>query len=657
MQHDHTPLGATFDPATGRTAFLLWAPAATSVDLVVGGADDAVDGRTMRPTDRGYHELVIDDAPPGTRYRYAVHGSGDAPLLRPDPASRWQPDGVHGPSAVDDPGFGWTDTGWCAPPLHQQALYELHVGTFTDAGTFDGVATQLEQLADLGVTTIELMPVAQFAGGRNWGYDGVLPYAVQDSYGGPAGLRRLVDAAHGHGLAVVLDVVHNHLGPEGAHHRDFGPYFTDRVSTPWGEAINLDGPHSDEVRRYIVENAVRWITDFHLDGLRLDAVHALHDESAVHVLEELASAVHAAADERGRRAVVIAESDLQDPRMVRPVELGGLGLDAQWLDDVHHALHVGATGERDGYYADYDGLPDLADALRTRFAVAGRWSAFRQRTVGRPARDVAHHRFVVCTQNHDQVGNRMLGDRLHAQAGREAAKAAAGALLLSPFTPMLWMGQEHADPAPFQYFVSHTDPDLVEAVRRGRAAEFAYFAAQSGHQTPDPQSPDTFDRSVLDHALRDVEPHAGVRRCYRELLRLRREVPALASPDAGEPLPRLHGDALTWTRRARDGRRALVAVNLTDEDTVVSLDGEHAGAWRAVLDTADATFAGPGAADVAPGATLVLGPRRTVLLVEDDTPAADDVGPGGRAAAADRGPAGDDVARGRETNDTDGTQL
>jgi maltooligosyltrehalose trehalohydrolase len=616
-----TRLGADHDATTGRTSFLVWAPAATVVELVLGGDADAP-GVPMERLRGGYHGLLREDAPPGTRYRYRLHRDGHDPVVRADPASRWQPDGLHGPSAVDDPAFAWTDDAWHAPPLHRQVLYEMHVGTFTAEGTFDAVVDHLGDLAELGVTTLEIMPVAQVAGGRNWGYDGVLLYAVQEAYGGPAGLRRLVDAAHAHGLAVVLDVVYNHLGPEGDHHGDFGPYFTDRVATPWGRAVNLDGPASDEVRRHVVENAVRWVTDFHLDGLRLDAVHALHDDSAVHVLEELAGAVHDAADSRGRRAVLIAESDLQDPRVVRPTAVGGLGLDAQWLDDVHHAVHVAVTGEREGYYEDYDGLADLARALRDRYAIAGRYSSFRQRTVGRPARDVPHHRFVVCIQNHDQVGNRMLGERLAEVAGVDAATAAAGALLLSPFTPMLWMGEEYADPAPFQFFASHTDPELIEMVREGRASEFEYFAEWQDAETPDPQSEETFRRSTLDRSLRTQGRHAQVEACYAALLRARREVPAVAHPESGEPLPRLHGPALAWSRTGPDGGRALVIVNPAPEPVTVALDGEHAGDWSVALDTADEAYGGPGATAPPTGRDLEVGPRRTLLLVEerDDAP-------------------------------------
>jgi maltooligosyltrehalose trehalohydrolase len=376
------PLGAT-PLDDGSTRFVVWAPLAELVEVVL---DDGDRVEPLAAGHGGYHAATIADVGPGDRYRFRLHRPPDAePVDRNDPASRWQPDGLHGPSAVAAPaGFAWSDDGWRAAPLREQVVYELHVGTFTAHGTFEAIVDHLDDLKRVGVTTIELMPVWQFPGERNWGYDGVLPYAVQHSYGGPEGLRRLVDAAHAHGIGVWLDVVYNHYGPEGNHLPDFGPYLTDRYDTPWGQAVNVDGPDSDAVRRYVVENAVRWVREFHVDGLRLDAVHAIVDTSAVHLLEEIAAAVHAEADRLGRRVHVIAESELADPRLVRPAELGGYGLDGQWLDDVHHALHVALTGESQGYLGDYGGLEDIARALTDRYVHAGRYSPHRRRTVGRP---------------------------------------------------------------------------------------------------------------------------------------------------------------------------------------------------------------------------------------------------------------------------------
>jgi maltooligosyltrehalose trehalohydrolase len=610
---DRCPLGASLLP-DGGARFLVWAPLATRVEVV--DPDGSVLAE-LDPQPRGYHLGEVPDAGPGSRYRYRLHREDGDPVDRADPASRWQPDGLHGPSAVDDPTFPWTDATWRDRPLREHVLYELHVGTFTPAGTFDAAIERLADLRDLGVTAIELMPIWQFPGERNWGYDGVLPYAVQHSYGGPAGLRRLVDAAHADGIAVILDVVYNHYGPEGNHLPEFGPYLTDRYDTPWGQAVNVDGPHSDEVRRYVVENAVRWIRDFHLDGLRLDAVHALVDQSAVHVLEELATAVHAEAERLGRRVHLIAESDLADPRLVRSPEVGGYGLDAQWLDDVHHALHTAVTGERDGYYGDYEGFPDLARALRDRFVYAGRYSPHRERRVGRPARDLPYDRFVVCTQNHDQVGNRMLGERRAVLVPFETLKLAAGALALLPFTPMLWMGQEYGEEAPFQYFVSHTDPDLIAAVQEGRRREFAYFA-KDGLEAPDPQATDTFERSKLDWSLRDRDHHATLRSLYTELFRLRRTVPAIAGAEADEAIPTLHATDTLSVHRSLVGRpeQAVILV-LHAGSAPRTVEMPVHGRWEVLLDSADARWAGPGTASLThtgPGLELVVAPTSAVLL-------------------------------------------
>jgi maltooligosyltrehalose trehalohydrolase len=600
-QPDH--LGAT-PLDDGTTRFLVWAPDVEQVEVVL---EESGRTATLVPGEQGYHEAVLDDVGPGTRYRLRLDGVQE---LRNDPASRWQPEGLHGPSAVDDPRFDWTDEGWVNPTLDRHVLYELHVGTFTPEGTFDAIIPRLADLRDLGVTAIELMPIWQFPGERNWGYDGVLPYAVQHSYGGPAGLRRLVDAAHAAGIAVVLDVVYNHFGPEGNHLSEFGPYLTDRYDTPWGQAVNVDGPLSDGVRRYFVENAVRWIREFHVDGLRLDAVHAILDQSAVHLLEQIARDVHAEAGRHGRHAFVIAESDLADPRLVRSPEVGGYGLDGQWLDDVHHALHVAFTGERTGYYEDFDGLADLERAFRDRFVMAGRWSPHRQRTVGRPAGDVPYHRFVACTQNHDQVGNRMLGERKTHLLDDEPLKAIGAALLLLPFTPMLWMGQEYGDTAPFQYFVSHTDPDLVRAVQEGRQREFAYFADQG--QAPDPQSEATFVRSKLDWSLRERDGHATLLALYRELLRLRREVAPIAAPDASDAVTVVHDpDTISW-RRSRGDDEIVVVVHAGDDAAEVPLPPDRR--WELLLDTADPRWDGPGGVHLDGPHRLVLPGSCVVLL-------------------------------------------
>ncbi|MGH2689592.1 MAG: malto-oligosyltrehalose trehalohydrolase, partial [Actinomycetota bacterium] len=426
----------------------------------------------LEPGDEGWFRGVVDDVRPGDRYLLRLDGG----VERPDPASRYQPEGPHGPSEVVDPSaFEWTDEAWRPPAFEDMVVYEVHPGTFSPEGTFAGIAARLDHLVDLGVNALEIMPVAQFPGERNWGYDGVGLYAVQNSYGGPDGLRALVDACHARGVAVVLDVVYNHLGPEGNYLDEFGPYFTDRYSTPWGRAVNYDGPYSDEVRVFFLENARYWFLDFHVDGLRLDAIHGIFDASAHPFLQELAAETTGLEEEMGRQFPLIAESDLNDVRIIRPRERGGYGLDAQWSDDFHHSVHALLTGERNGYYQDY-GTPDhLVRALNHGFVYSGQRSVYRKRRHGNEPDDIEPSQLVVSIQNHDQVGNRMMGERLTGLVGFERLKLAAGLLLLSPSVPLLFMGEEYGETAPFLYFVSHTDAELSELVRKGRTEEFKSF--------------------------------------------------------------------------------------------------------------------------------------------------------------------------------------
>ncbi|MDT3396439.1 malto-oligosyltrehalose trehalohydrolase [Streptomyces sp. B1866] len=466
----------------------------------------------------------------GWAYGFALDGG---PAL-PDPRSRRQPDGPEGLGAVvDHARFAWRHR-WYGRQLPGAVLYELHVGTFTREGTFDAAAARLPHLADLGVTHVELMPVCPFPGRHGWGYDGVAPWAVHEPYGGPDGLKRFVDAAHGHGLGVVLDVVHNHLGPSGNRLPAFGPYFTDAYHTPWGQAVNLDGPGSDEVRAYFLGSALAWLRDYRLDGLRLDAVHALRDSRARHFLAELSAAVDRLAAHTGRPLFLIAESDQNDPRTTTPREAGGLGLHAQWNDDFHHALHTVLTGESQGYYADFaaEGPAALATVLRAGFLHDGRYSAFRGRRHGSPLNPPAtpSHRLLAYAQTHDQVGNRAVGDRLSASLDPGRLACAAAVVLLSPFTPMLFMGEEWGARTPWQYFTDHQDPELAEAVRAGRRREFAAHGWPAG-DVPDPQDPATRLRSCLDWAEPEREPHAALLAWYRRLIALRRAEPALTDPD------------------------------------------------------------------------------------------------------------------------------
>ena len=583
----------------GRTAFSVWAPLAQSVELELDGA------RTpLEPFDDGWYGAV-HEAGPGARYGFAL----DAGDLLPDPASGWQPDGVHGLSAVAPERHRWSDGAWRGMPLDQLVFYELHVGTFTEEGTFDAVIPRLPELGALGVTVVELMPVAEFPGGRNWGYDGVFPYAAQSTYGGPEGLMRLVDAAHAAGIAVCLDVVYNHLGPEGNVLGRFGPYFTDRYRTPWGQAVNVDGPDSDAVRGYLVGNALRWFETFHIDALRLDAVHAIADQSAVPFLAELADATAELEEQLGRPLHLIAESDLNDPRMITPRAAGGLGMDAQWSDDFHHALHRLLTGEQRGYYADFGDPGALAKALRDGFVIDGERSGYRRRRHGASARGLPGKRFVVYSQNHDQVGNRMAGDRLIETAGEDAARVAAVAVLTSPFVPLLFMGEEHAERRPFPYFVSHTDPALVEAVRTGRAEEFSGF--DWGGEPPDPQDEQTFESARLDWGSRDRPEGAAMLGLYRTLLCLRRTRPALGEL-AAERVETTVLPGTTWVRRWADADDVLICLH-TDE-AAAELPLPRAGDWSVAVDTSGDRSAG----DAVSGSIHVSRRCALVLIAEGD---------------------------------------
>jgi len=501
--------------------FRVWAPRADRAEVVLGERRVP-----LRPAGRGWWAAGLADAGPGSDYAFSLDGGPP----RPDPRSASQPAGIHGPSrVVDHAAFAWSDAGWRGRPLAGSVLQECHVGTFSAAGTFDGAIGHLGHLADLGVDAIELMPVAEFPGSRGWGYDGTCLFAPHHAYGGPDGLKRLVSAAHACGLGVIMDVVYNHLGPDGNYLPEFGPYFSARHRTNWGAAVNFDGPGSDEVRRFVVDNALMWLRDYHCDGLRLDAVHAIADESAIHILEELAAEVAALAAHAGRPLVLIAESDRNDPRYVRSRGAGGYGLDACWADEWHHALHAVLTGEKSGYYADFGPLPLLAKALRQAWVYDGVYSPYRQRTHARPPAGLDGTQFVVFAQNHDQVGNRAAGQRTAALAGTGRLRVAAALLLTSPFTPMLFQGEEWGASTPFQYFTDHSDPALGQAVSEGRRREFAAFGWDPA-DVPDPQDPATFERSRLDWAQRAQDPHAGLLAWHRELIALRRRLPALTDP-------------------------------------------------------------------------------------------------------------------------------
>ncbi|MBM7788427.1 malto-oligosyltrehalose trehalohydrolase [Tenggerimyces flavus] len=567
--------------------FRLWAPLATDTVTVHLGPVTV----PMERHNRGWWTAEVSDAGQGTRYAFSV----DEGPARPDPRSRWQPDGVHAPSAVYEHSlFAWTDDAWRGVGLAGAVAYEVHVGTFTASGTFDAAIERLDHLVSLGVTLVELMPVAAFDGVHGWGYDGVALFAPHEPYGGPDGLKRLVDACHARGLGVCLDVVYNHLGPSGNYLAEFGPYFTDKHSTPWGSAVNLDDAGSDEVRRFVIDNALGWYRDFHVDALRVDAVHALHDERAVHILEVLSEEIDATAAALGRPLWLIAESDRNDPRTVTPREAGGYGVHGQWDDDVHHALHALVTGERDGYYCDFGSLACLAKVLSSAFFHDGTWSAYRDRTHGRPVdrERTAGWRFVASVQNHDQIGNRAAGDRLSVD---ELAIGAA-LILTSPYTPMLFMGEEWGAATPWQFFTDFPDPELAASVRTGRRREFEPYGWKPS-EVPDPGDPATFERSKLDWSEPARAPHDALLRWYRDLIQLRRTEPDLADPRL-DRVDVSYDEAAGWLVVARG--RFRVVLNVAEDAQDVPLTGSVVLAWRP-----DDTKAGNGVVSV-PGRSVAV---------------------------------------------------
>ncbi|OBJ82631.1 malto-oligosyltrehalose trehalohydrolase [Mycobacterium sp. 1245852.3] len=553
------------------TDFRVWAPKPALVRLDVDGQTHAM----TRSADGWWHASV--DTAPDARYGYLLD---DDPTVLPDPRSPRQPEGVHARSQLWDPAAAaWTDTAWAGRPVEGAVIYEMHLGTFTEAGTFDSAIDKLDYLVELGVDFVELMPVNSFAGTHGWGYDGVLWYSVHEPYGGPDGLVRFIDACHAKGLGVLIDAVFNHLGPSGNYLPRYGPYLSS-ASNPWGEGINIADADSDEVRRYIIGCALRWMRDFHADGLRLDAVHALVDTTAIHILEELATETDWLAQQLGRPLSLIAESDLNDPRLITPRERGGYGLTGQWADDIHHAIHTAVSGERQGYYADFGSLATLAQTLRHGFFHAATYSSFRRRRHGRPLDTSAESgipatRLVAYTCTHDQVGNRALGDRpsQNLTGGQLAIKAAL--VLGSPYTTMLFMGEEYAASTPFQFFSSHPEPELAKATAEGRKAEFAEHGWDAD-EIPDPQDPQTFADSKLDWAEVDTGEHARLHRLYRDLIALRREDPDLADPWL-ENLTVDYDEDQGWIVVAR-GRLRIVC-NLGAEQVRVPVTGELVLAW------------------------------------------------------------------------------
>jgi maltooligosyltrehalose trehalohydrolase len=562
--------------ADGTVRFRVWAPNCDRIELVLawGSQEEPV----RMESRKGFHTATVDSSGTPT-YEFVLDGK----KRRPDPASLHQPEGVHAPSRVVDPGrFPWHDSGWQGIPLEDLLLYEIHVGTFTGEGTFDSAARALEDVKALGVNAVEIMPIAQFPGKRNWGYDGVYPYAPQESYGGPEGFARLVDRCHAMGMAVVLDVVYNHLGQEGNYLADFGPYFSNRYRTPWGGAFNYDDVGSDQVRRFVIDNALHWVRNYHVDGLRLDAAHSIFDSSPKHILQELTEEVKTAAAQLGKEVNVIAESDLNDPRLVRRTEECGFGLDAQWADDMHHSMHALITGERFGYYQDFGSIVDLGKALREPFVYDGRYSAYRGRSHGSVPAGIPGRRFVVCAQNHDQVGNRADGARLAAISGVEAAKVAAALVILSPYTPLLFMGEEYGETAPFYFFVDYGDPKIIESTRRGRKKELE----GQKKRFVDPQAPETFEACRLNRSLSGSGGHKDLVRYYSRLIAFRAGHPAIRADRLNSEVRVFADQGAIAARRWSENEELLLLFVLQDAPARLGEELEQ-GRWSLALSSRD----------------------------------------------------------------------
>lgn len=567
--------------------FTVWAPNLKQIEVKILGDSERV--IPLEQDELGYWQITATEIPPGTLYQYQLNGGEKT---RPDPVSHSQPLDVHGPSQViDHTAFQWTDHNWQNLSLEELIIYELHVGTFSTEGTFTGIIPHLGELKALGINCLEIMPVAQFPGSRNWGYDGVYPFAVQHSYGGVEGFKQLIDACHQQGIAVILDVVYNHLGPEGNYTQDFAPYFTDRYNTPWGKALNFDDAYSYGVRNFFIANVLYWFKEYHLDGLRLDAIHAIYDFGAKHILAEMQERVTEFTKETGKPVYLIAESDLNDVRIINPTSQGGYGLAGQWCDDVHHCIHTLLTGENQGYYQDYGKCADLAKAFTESFTYTWDYSPYRQRYHGNKVGDRPFSQFLIYSQNHDQVGNRMLGDRLSNLISFDGLKLAAALTLLGPGIPMLFMGEEYGETAPFYYFISHGDPDLVKAVQEGRKREFASFKWLG--EPPDPASVETLQRSRLNWELRETGNHAILRKFYQKLLELRKNLTPLNNY-ARDSVKVEYDEQERWfyVTRNQDEESVLILLNFNQQG--VKIPQLPPGNWQKQLDSSIQTYLGSG---------------------------------------------------------------
>jgi maltooligosyltrehalose trehalohydrolase len=569
----------------GKYEFVVWAPHAKQMTLRIYSPNEQT--YKMNILENGYWSVVVNNVAPDTIYNYMINNE----LERPDPASNFQPQDVHGPSQVVDHGkYMWTDQNWNGIPLTNYILYELHVGTFTGEGTFTSAINKLDYLCQLGITAIEIMPVAQFPGNRNWGYDGVYPFAPQSSYGGVEALKKFVDACHSKGLAVVLDVVYNHFGPSGNYLSDYGPYFIDKYKTPWGMAVNFDDEYSDEVRNYFIENALFWLENYHFDALRIDAVHSIYDFGAKHFLAELSENVASLYHKNGRKYFIIVESDLNDVRLITPIEQGGYGCDAQWSDDFHHAVHSVLTGEISGYYMDFGKIEHVASALKNSYVYSGNHSAFRKKRHGNDASGRPTYQFVVSIQNHDQIGNRAFGERLSQLVPFEALKLAAATMILSPYIPMLFMGEEYAEESPFLYFISHSEPELIEAVQKGRKAEFKAFKWKGS--IPDPQSEETFEHSKLNWHCIEENKHKTMFEFYRELINLRKSIAAFQDFSRDHLDVKVNEEERTIFLHRTNRESSIYSIMNFNDIEVTTFTHLPDGKWKKILDSADKKWMG-----------------------------------------------------------------
>jgi maltooligosyltrehalose trehalohydrolase len=597
----------------GICTFTVWGPNLATVSLEIISPQ----GRLFPMQQLGeYWQFTGRDIAPGTQYLYLLNNSES----RPDPASHFQPLDVHGPSQVINHSFGWSDHSWSGIPLETMIIYELHVGTFTPEGTFRAIIPRLPDLQDLGINAIELMPVAQFPGERNWGYDGVYPFAVHNSYGYPEQLKQLVDACHQEGIAVILDVVYNHFGPEGNYTSRFAPYLTETYRTPWGSAINFDHAHSYNVRQFFIQNAIYWLTEFHIDALRLDAIHAIYDLGAKHFLAELAENVAVLSAQQGRKLYLIAESDLNDPRIIRPPELGGYGIDAQWSDDFHHSLYSLLTGDRTGYYEDFGLCEHLVKAYKDSFVYDWQYSHYRQRYHGNNPSDRPPSQFIVYSQNHDQIGNRVLGERLSQLVNFDSLKLAAGIVLLSPYIPLLFMGEEYGEQSPFIYFVSHSDPHLIQAVKQGRKQEFSGFYAQG--EPPPPESTNTFNRCKLNWEKRQAGQHQILLSFYQNLIQIRRENLSLLQSSRENLEIGFHEDErlILWSK-SRENNQIFCAMNFHNYE-VRFTQNFASNNWVKVLDSAATKWLGRGSQlpDQVKSQQQLTLPQQSFVVYQKSTP-------------------------------------